>query len=132
MEGFAHDILSLKEIDYQFEFMGEGFQPELSLAQKRNVYLVYKETINNIAKHAHASRVNIRITLSREKLLIEVADNGIGFDTSEIKKGNGLNNFRTRSGTESCEVHNSSAVNRGTVVTITAFLKTPISNKIVN
>ncbi len=120
MENFTHDILSSKEMEYQFHANGHGPAPALSLDQKRNIYLIYKEAINNIAKHSKASLVNIRLESFPDKLVIEIMDNGIGFDTAKTNEGNGLNNFKSRSVKDSCVVQYFSAVGKGTVVKITA------------
>lgn len=120
MENFTHDILSFKEMEYQFQANGHRPEPVLSLDQKRNIYLIYKEAITNIAKHSKASLVNIRLELLPDKLVIEVMDNGIGFDTAKTYEGNGLNNFKSRSVKDWCVVQYFSAAGKGTVVKITA------------
>jgi signal transduction histidine kinase len=62
---------------------------------RRSVFLLVKESLNNIAKHAHASNVNIMIDVSNA-LLINISDNGKGIGQENITKGNGLNNMRKR------------------------------------
>ena len=120
MQNFTHDILSSKEIDYRFHANGHRPAPAFSLEQKRNIYLIYKEAINNIAKHSKATMVNIRLESLPDKLVIEIMDDGIGFDTSKTYDGNGLNNFKSRSVKDSCEVQYFSVAGKGTVVKIIA------------
>jgi ligand-binding sensor domain-containing protein/signal transduction histidine kinase len=62
---------------------------------RRSVFLVVKESLNNVAKHAQCSQVDIRIDID-ENLHIEIADNGRGFEIDKISKGNGLTNMRKR------------------------------------
>ena len=63
---------------------------------RRHFFLMYKEILNNIHKHAKASRVDITITLQKRKLTLEVTDDGVGFDTSVQQMGNGMNSLRER------------------------------------
>ena len=52
--------------------------PETEIA----VYRVVQETLNNIRKHAKASRINLRLRFQEDKLQVEIRDNGVGFDLS--------------------------------------------------
>ncbi len=64
--------------------------------KRRSVFLLVKEALNNIAKHAQATTVHIIISIT-EKLHIEVSDNGRGIDLSQLKAGShGLSNMRKR------------------------------------
>ncbi len=70
---------------------------ELSGEKRRNIFLSFKETLNNILKHAKADKVNITIYVDNDLLKISIHDNGIGFDTQNIRRfGNGLSNIRKR------------------------------------
>lgn len=64
--------------------------------KRRSVFLLVKEALNNIAKHAQATTVNVFISIS-EKLHIEISDNGRGVDLTQLKAGShGLSNMRKR------------------------------------
>lgn len=64
---------------------------------RRMILLSFKETLNNIAKHAHATEVRIQFTaLSNDKILLTIEDNGKGFDNDTITPGNGLRNMAER------------------------------------
>jgi signal transduction histidine kinase/ligand-binding sensor domain-containing protein len=71
--------------------------PDIAVIGKnrRSVFLLVKESLNNVAKHAQCSQVDIRIDID-ENLHIEIADNGKGFQADKISKGNGLTNMRKR------------------------------------
>ena len=67
----------------------------LSGEQRRNIYLIIKEALHNIVKHAHATEVNIAFHLNDKNLDIAIHDNGKGLiQTSPF--GNGLKNMRHR------------------------------------
>jgi len=61
---------------------------------RRSIFLLVKESLNNVVKHADADNVEIRVEIDGA-LFIEIADNGKGFDGTN-QRGNGLNNMRKR------------------------------------
>lgn len=64
---------------------------------RRALFLVYKEALNNIARHAHATRVDIEFVCTPTLLEIHIRDNGRGFDPAMVGDcGNGLVNMRKR------------------------------------
>jgi hypothetical protein len=73
----------------------------LDLQSRRNLFLIYKEAIANIARHARATMVAITIRHTRDHILV-IEDNGVGFDQSEAgtkenaRRGNGLRNIVRR------------------------------------
>lgn len=85
---------------HQYKFDASGHVPEESLPLdfKRDVFLIYKEILNNIVKHADATRVHIELDIRRHKLTMKVSDDGKGFDNLKkgFREGNGLRNLRTR------------------------------------
>ena len=62
---------------------------------RRSIFLLVKESLNNIAKHAHATKVDIHVGVDNA-LHINISDNGRGIVQEHINKGNGLNNMRKR------------------------------------
>lgn len=62
---------------------------------RRNLFLVYKEALNNVLKHSSASMVNIQVAVADQRITISVTDNGKGI-SNDISKGNGLENFKYR------------------------------------
>lgn len=62
---------------------------------RRSVFLTFKELLHNVVKHAQATHVSITTQLD-DNLTIQVHDNGIGFEISNVKKGNGLKNMQKR------------------------------------
>lgn len=91
----------------------------LDLEVKHNLYLVYKEIITNIARHARASEVEVRLGVADGELTLRVADDGVGFDPGKASPGSGLRNIASRA----AAVRGTSAVRSspggGTTVTVT-------------
>jgi len=89
-------ILENAGISYQFQ-VGENI-PAFSVSQqfRRNIYLIVKEAIHNVIRHAEATTVTITI-LFASQLEVDITDNGKGFDpASERRFGNGMKNMRQR------------------------------------
>lgn len=64
---------------------------------KRNIYLVMKEAINNSLKYSRAKNISVTFEIKDNAFKLEVADDGIGFETSSANAtGNGLFNMQQR------------------------------------
>jgi signal transduction histidine kinase len=67
------------------------------LPLRRSLLMAMKETLNNIVKHSDATEVHLKIKQQHQQLIVEVLDNGRGFDLTAIKPGrNGLSNMSAR------------------------------------
>jgi signal transduction histidine kinase len=60
------------------------------------VFLIFKEAVNNALRHSDCEKVVIELKLEGSSLVLVVADDGGGFDTSESGEGNGLASMRSR------------------------------------
>lgn len=100
METFATSMLSSKDILLKFNCEPSLHKQEFGIETKQNLFLIFKETINNIAKHSGASQVNILFNNSNNAIKMHITDNGKGFDTTNLNKnghgGNGLKNMKER------------------------------------
>lgn len=77
-----------------------GLEPELPPATKKNVYLILQEAINNVVKHARATKAEVKVDFSTEELKVQIIDDGIGFSTLKIEAeggtGRGLKTINSR------------------------------------
>jgi signal transduction histidine kinase len=72
-------------------------EPDLSLERKQALYRITQESLHNIVKHAHASTVNLRLVQQESQVVLEVHDNGRGFDPTGLFSGRlGLQYMRER------------------------------------
>jgi signal transduction histidine kinase/DNA-binding response OmpR family regulator len=62
------------------------------------VYRLVQEALTNVAKHAHAERVRVAVSESDGELLLEIQDDGVGFDSLASSEGFGLAGMRERAG----------------------------------
>jgi signal transduction histidine kinase len=96
MKRYAADIMDAKNINYQIDFPEQASDIKLDMDKRRDLYLLFKEAINNLAKYSRATHALIRLSLEKNLVRLTINDNGIGFDTRNNKKGNGLQNMDQR------------------------------------
>jgi signal transduction histidine kinase len=121
MQNFSTEVLSARDIAYNFDNQTISSKVNLSMEQRRNVYLVFKEAINNIVKHAEATKVLVLIKAEKNVIVIHIKDNGIGFDTEQVYEGNGLESFKIRSEEGDLVVNLNSVKGKGTEVILMAY-----------
>ncbi len=86
----ANDIAFLHQL-------GESLNNyKLGKEEKRNLYMIIKETINNSVKYANCKTIRLNINRPAGKLIIKITDDGIGFDKENITSGDGLKNMLSR------------------------------------
>nr|HPH45630.1 triple tyrosine motif-containing protein [Chryseolinea sp.] len=96
MKEFAAEILEPKNITYTFEGEESLNGTSLDIQVRKNIFLIFKETINNTAKYSEANLVTIQLEVNANSLHLLIQDNGKGFDFKTVKPGNGLRNIRER------------------------------------
>ncbi len=115
MERFAYEIGGSKNIEVSMQ-MEEPENATLTMEQRKNIYLIFKEALNNAVKYSDTKRIIVSVHTQNKELLLIVKDEGKGFDHSLVKKGNGLDNIKNRANELGGKVEISSASNQGTVV----------------
>ncbi len=95
MEDFAFDMFAAKNISYQFLADGLDREATINPFVRQNIYLIFKEAINNIARHSTASEVKISIFQKENQLEMGIADNGKTANPKKVK-GQGLENMQLR------------------------------------
>ncbi|HVM48882.1 MAG TPA: triple tyrosine motif-containing protein, partial [Candidatus Acidoferrum sp.] len=106
---FAQSFLSTAGVRCRLDLPLNPPHWPLSADVRHNTFLAFKEALNNVAKHAHASEVRISLELEPDAFVLLIADNGRGFDWAALKgqpapaddaarpgAGNGLLNMRRR------------------------------------
>lgn len=97
MKVFAAEILEPQNIQFRFSEVGLASNLVLNVKQRKNLFLIFKETLNNAAKYSHAKEITITFKQQNKNLTLIVTDDGIGFDAHDVIHGNGLINMKTRS-----------------------------------
>jgi signal transduction histidine kinase len=96
MRRFVEDTLGASEIEVQFRVPEPAGNLKLGADVRREVFLILKESVTNIAKHADCTRVAIDFESDRRRLWLRVADDGRGFDPAGATDGNGVASLRRR------------------------------------
>jgi signal transduction histidine kinase len=88
---------------------------------RHNVFLAFKESVNNVVKHAQATEARIRLRLEAQQFIVEIEDNGRGPAEAATKTGrNGLRNMRKRMEDVGGTFTIKPGAERGTIVQLTA------------
>jgi signal transduction histidine kinase/ligand-binding sensor domain-containing protein len=96
MREYASSILEPKDINIDFTVDENIYSLKPDMETRRDVFLIFKEAVNNSAKYSHCSEIKIRISLENKKLMLSISDNGRGFDVQKADSGNGLGNMKKR------------------------------------
>jgi len=95
LRSYAVNYCEENELDCHFE-LPENFKDGIVSGNiRRNIFLLMKESLHNIVKHAQANSVTIKVTIS-ETLNLIISDDGKGFSENGDTKGNGLINMKKR------------------------------------
>jgi len=93
------------------------------LEQRRNLYLIFREALNNAVKYAESTQIDLRLNLKGRFLKMELTDNGKGFHAGTVKRGNGLNNLEKRAKEIGGQIDIKTAPGKGTSINLMVILK---------
>jgi ligand-binding sensor domain-containing protein/two-component sensor histidine kinase len=96
MRRLTADLLGASGVRFRFETVGEETDGHLGADLRREVFLVFKESLNNAVRHSGCTEVAIDLRLEGSRLLLTVADDGDGFDPGGQREGQGLRSMRRR------------------------------------
>ena len=125
MRRFASDLFAARNIDFVFRAPAADQDLKLTADMRREIYLVFKEAVNNVVRHSECTHAEIDFSRERECLALRVSDNGKGLPACESGAGNGLLNMQARARTLGGEVSVTSAAGRGTTIALRIPLGSP-------
>ena len=107
MRRFASDILTARQIGLRFRTPNVDQEISLGTNIRREVFLIFKEAINNMVKHSGCREVLLDLEVESDWLSLRMSDDGRGFDpalakastgmlSSQMRGGNGLASMRRR------------------------------------
>jgi signal transduction histidine kinase len=120
MRRFASDVFTARDIAFSFNAPGGQHDIRLDTDVRREVFLVFKEAINNIARHAACTEAAVDFRMDGHWLELHVIDNGKGFDPEQPGDGNGLASMRQRAGKIGGALTIISATDKGAAVKLKA------------
>lgn len=118
MTRYACELLETKNIAYRMNMPSEHAEKNIPMEKRHDLYLIFKELVNNIAKHSECSEARISVETSSKLLKMTIEDNGKGFNTNQKTHRNGLGNIRERVQklNGNCEIE--SFIGKGTKISI--------------
>ncbi|MGQ9467745.1 MAG: sensor histidine kinase [Anaerolineae bacterium] len=95
----------------------------LGAEQRQHILQIVREALANVARHAHARRVDIRLTYNTHSLQLQIADDGVGLTMMPTAMGQGMRNIRERARLLDGTLDIDSAPGQGVTITLTVPLK---------
>jgi len=92
----AHEVLTPAGVDIAFGVPAALPPHPLPHEVLHQLYLIYKEALHNVVKHARATQVTVTLTVAPALLTLHVADDGQGYDGPPRPGGQGLRNMQAR------------------------------------
>ena len=123
MKQYAAEMIEPKGIDYQFLVDDKIKKARFGLETRKDIYLVFKESVNNAVKYSECKNLRIDLKFLSKNFEMVISDDGKGFDSTKNKTGNGLNNFKQRANNLGGEITINSSPAEGTIIR----LKVPIT-----
>jgi signal transduction histidine kinase/ligand-binding sensor domain-containing protein len=118
MRDVADTLLPHARVNFRVASPAE-LSETVDMVARRELLLIYKEILHNVARHARASAVDIRLEAQRGALTLVVADDGCGFEPDRARGGTGLKSMRERAARLGGRVDLTSGAATGTTVTLT-------------
>ncbi len=113
---FATATCLSKDIRFSTIDAQDSHTKQLTLPQRKAIYLISKEAINNAVKYAECSSLVFEISGDTKRCIIRVIDNGRGFQAQQEVTGNGLINMHTRAAQIGAKLSIQSKLQKGTSV----------------
>ncbi len=96
MRRFASDVFSARNIEFTFDAPHLTEEFALGANFRREIYLIFKESVNNIVKHSNCTKVEIILSVENSEIRLNLHDDGAGFDANETTDGHGLASMKAR------------------------------------
>ena len=125
MRRFANDALSARNIDFRLEAPNVDRNTRVNAEIRREVFLIFKEGVNNIARHSGCQRATAQLRIERGVIILRLNDDGRGFTPSSGDSGHGLESMRRRTEALGGELQIDSRDAKGT----TLELRIPLSHR---
>ncbi|MGB8193457.1 MAG: triple tyrosine motif-containing protein [Chitinophagaceae bacterium] len=126
MREFASNALEAKDIGLAFKIDEEVKELKFDMESRKDIFLLFKEAINNISKYAEASSVAIALQQERKTFVMRIQDDGKGFDPAAPLKetrGNGLRNMKMRAEAIKGDLKITSEPGKGTFIELRVGVK---------
>ena len=118
MAKFAAPLCHSKNIQCSIDSKGINEEMLMPGEIRQNIFLVFKEAINNMVKYSEAAECSTNIYINKNQFVLQIADNGKGFDGTTKGTGNGWKNMQKRTVDLNGELVIDSKPGKGTIITM--------------
>ncbi|MFN8398205.1 MAG: triple tyrosine motif-containing protein [Bacteroidia bacterium] len=124
MRAFGVNMTETSDIELRFEVDPQVEKLSLGMEQRKNIYLIYKEAVNNAVKYAQCTRLEVGLRKVGGRLQMTIKDNGVGFhadDKAGLENrmgGNGLSGMQARASAIGAELEIASSAGKGTCISL--------------
>jgi len=123
------DLLSEIGISFKTNNIDNIVDIKIPMDVRQNLYLIFKEAINNSIKHSKCDKINLETKLRGGILEMTLEDDGKGIDEDNVKYGNGLRNMKDRADTLGGKLYIKSIESKGTTIRFVGRLERQSSFK---
>lgn len=124
MRRFSSDVFTSRNIAFNLRLPPSARDVKLGANLRREVFLIFKESINNMVRHSGCSRADVEFQLEEDSLSLTLSDDGKGFDTAGQSDGHGLLSMRERARAIGGQFDLTSTTGHGTTI----MLKVPLDH----
>jgi signal transduction histidine kinase len=124
IKNYAVGLLSDATINFTYNILHSADAMITNITARKNILLIAKEAINNIAKYSKANNASLSLTIQNTMLILQIKDDGIGFEKDNTTGGNGLENMQQRTTELKGILELTTSKQNGTLI----IVKIPISN----
>ena len=117
VKNYCQEFLSNKGIAVTYQVDEALSASIVNPLARKNLLLIVKEAVNNVAKYSQASSVSCMLCEQTNYLMLSISDNGVGFNGAAAKAGNGLSNMALRCKQLGGTFNLSSENGKGTIIT---------------
>lgn len=118
MRRFASDVFTARNIEFSLHTPGAEEDMQLGAEMRRQIFLIFKECVNNIVKHSGCTKADIEFRVEENWLVLKLSDNGRGFETTVRSDGHGLMSMRERAHKLGGELQVTAQPGAGTMITL--------------
>jgi signal transduction histidine kinase/streptogramin lyase len=116
MYRFGNEFTEAKGISFESVVDPALNSLKLDMDKRRDLYLIFKEAVNNAVKYSECKKIIVRIMPQGQKVRMEITDDGKGFEINYSMPGNGLSNMQLRAKQMKGNLQVVSEIGKGTTV----------------
>ena len=129
MREHVEEVFAVRNLGVLFNPPAAGLPLKLDSSLRRDFYLIFKEAVNNAARHSGCSKIAVDFRADRAHLCLAVTDDGSGFDVASESDGHGLVSMRQRAKRLGTTLEVDSRVGHGTTITLTIVIEAGSSGR---